>query len=593
MTGKNSSGKGGKWWSICPLLLLLLTWEVAQLPARAAASLPAAPVPTPTGSELSSPEEIFPLSKVQPGLPLQGFTVFQGTELTPFEGKVLSVLPQAIGTQSLILAELKGAGLEETGIVAGMSGSPVFYQNQLVGAVAYGWTFSKKPIAGITPAQDLRALFPREEGKALLEYASFPNLLDFVPGHLSLSSRLDPLLTPLMVSSSLLTETLSARFAPYGLYPVTSPSLNAYSDRGFPLRAGSVIGIPLISGDFQMAAIGTVTYCKAESCVAFGHPFFGLHHVKLPATGGFVHAVISTLQSSFKIASPGKITATLVGEGQAGILIQKKEGAPLIPATFQVNGRRFHLQLAKLSSFLPLLYQVGLAQALFEETGVPSDMTVHAKITLTTPQGDTTLSDSFYAEEPGFKPAILVRLQDLLQNPFGEVTVQKISTTIEATPGRKTAELLQFTLPKKTYRRGEKVTLRLALSVYPGKIVWQNFTFPLPESPPQNTLELMLLSGQELKSQIQLPPTNFQQWLNYYSHWYESNDLVIAISTSGKEVGLSGEPLPSLPETLLGIFSESESVQGLLYPEIQIYSFPTPYILSGKIGGILHLEETP
>ena len=338
---------------------------IAALPALAAAS-PA------TAAIKIDPKEIMRVEEVRPGMKGVGRTVFQGVKIEPFDVTVLGVLPKENLGRPLILVRMDGGPIvkREANIIGGMSGSPVYINGRLVGAVAYGQTFPREPIAMLTPIEDmLEALDPALPDKpswASERHATAPGLLTspLGPGERELESpvrigdrtyeriafraqpyhvekarrprpgtlEMAPIATPAMVSgvSSRSLERLAETFAPFGVEPVSGPGAMKY-DKPIPLVPGSAAGASLVVGDIDMTAVGTVTYRKGNQILAFGHPFLQMGAVDLPLTTAWVHDVFPSIQRSFKIASPVKIVGSVRQDRPWGISAHIGQQSDLIP----------------------------------------------------------------------------------------------------------------------------------------------------------------------------------------------------------------------------------------------------------------------
>lgn len=252
--------------------------------------------------------DFLPLSMVKPGMVGEGKTVFKGTQVDGFDVEILGVLENMGPKRSLILARLSGDKLERTGVFAGMSGSPVYVDGRLIGAIAYAFPFAKEPIAGITPIEEMVNIF--KEGTPasntrmarelhphqLYEVSSFSDLFSIskpihFEGELSGSrfedfGRLQPIATPLNLGGFTpeAVRVFSSQLSRLGLVPVFgggSARLDDFADS--PLQAGSTVGVQLIRGDMNINASGTVTHISGDKIYAFGHPFLSMGYTDMPS----------------------------------------------------------------------------------------------------------------------------------------------------------------------------------------------------------------------------------------------------------------------------------------------------------------------
>ncbi|MBN2264296.1 MAG: hypothetical protein JW775_00650, partial [Candidatus Aminicenantes bacterium] len=271
----------------------------------------------------------MPLSQIKPGMKGHGKSVFRGRTIEDFEAEILGVLENASPKRSIILARLKGRGLETTGIISGMSGSPVYIEGTLIGAVAYGFSFSKEAIAGITPIEEMLAVgkepeSPRPSAVAPLvlrddasqqelSAAYLGSLAAIGAGRATPGPALAPLELPLVLSgfSAAAFERARSFFGPWGFLAVRGGSGGQAflpTPGGQPsLREGDAVGVQLVGGDLDVSAVGTATYVDGTKVLAFGHPVYNLGSVDYAMTQAEVVAVMPSLESSFKLASAGPV----------------------------------------------------------------------------------------------------------------------------------------------------------------------------------------------------------------------------------------------------------------------------------------------
>jgi hypothetical protein len=343
----------------------------------------------------------MPLSDVRPGMQGVGRTVFEGARVDEFGVKVLGVLENAIGPrQSVILVRLEGGPLAETGMISGMSGSPVFIEGKLVGAVAYAFPFGKEPIAGITPIAEMmdatRTAAPRAASARF--HLADPHGLPAPLDRASLAAALlRPFRSAVPVSSaaaSLPTSAAGATLAPLalplvfsgfepgafdlargafvalGFSPVMGGSAGASSVGPVPaLAPGAAVGVSLIEGDLDLSATGTVTHIDADRVYAFGHPFYNLGPTQFPLKKAWVYSVFPSLQASWKIAAATEPVGTMDQDRTTGIAGRLGKTPRMIPVEVRLRSpraseRTFHYRIVDDELFTPLLAYVSLLSVL-------------------------------------------------------------------------------------------------------------------------------------------------------------------------------------------------------------------------------------
>ncbi len=325
---------------------------------------------------------------VRAGMTGYGLSVFRGTSVDSFPLTILGVLKGSRPGADIILARAQGDFLERTGIIAGMSGSPVYIQGKLIGAVAYTWAFSKDPVAGITPIREmLSSLHSVPEEKAEPSDARYGEL-DLPPNQgAPLPGEARPIATPLALSG----------FTPEALRYL-DPWLKEHGFVSAPggsdpnagscdsIVPGSAVGVELVRGDMSATAIGTATYREGNRILAFGHPFFALGRVQLPMTAATIHTIFASQQISTKVGSATRTCGTLVADRSVGIAGELGASPSMVPVRVTIHGpqgrdRAYRFEVARsraltpglaaatiVSSISEALFDVGLATTRYELT---------------------------------------------------------------------------------------------------------------------------------------------------------------------------------------------------------------------------------
>lgn len=251
--------------------------------------------------------EIYPLSQVYPGLKGTGKTVFQGTTIEDFDVEVIGIIPQPSPTSTLIMVRVSGDAIERSGgIASGMSGSPVYIDHKLLGAIGYGYEYSDHRIGLVTPAAQMLAL---------LENVPVDNESEIPSGFSEIK-------TPLMVSGiqGRALDLLKTTFEPFNT--VVIPGVSGIVDQvnSIELEPGSAFAVQLLRGDFQVAAFGTITEIdEYDRFVGFGHPFLHKGDVNYFVAPAVIHYTLPNLEFPFKIASAGPSVGTVYQDRAAGV----------------------------------------------------------------------------------------------------------------------------------------------------------------------------------------------------------------------------------------------------------------------------------
>jgi hypothetical protein len=603
----------------------------SALALLAFASLAAAQT-APAASRPSGDQRFFPVEELKPGMKGVGRTVFSGSETEDFGVEILGVLKGYPGPrQSAIIARLTGKNVEKTRVFAGMSGSPVYVDGRLIGAVAFAFPFAQEPIAGITPIQQMIDIFerttvaaPRSASPHTYSFAKlastdwrpdFPKpLVSGAPLFASVSagSPLQPLLGQQMVPIATpvvfggVSQEALALYAPQlptsGLLPVAGVGggaaitpLAKVTDK--TLLPGSSVSVQLVRGDFSLAAAGTVTWRDGDRVYAFGHPFLGLGVADMPMTESSVVTVISNLNNSFKLSSPGAMVGTISQDRSTGIYGQLGRSPKMIPVTINVQTSRDRAEKYE--------YEVMNDQFL---TPLLLNITVYSTLTSTERSlGDATVSLSGRIEVKG-QPAVQIERRfssssagaqaagsvaqpvgALLSSGFDDVEIGRITLNITSTDERKTATLDRIALDRTDVARGETVEVQAFVRTESGKQFVQRIPVEIPSDVPTGQLVLFVGDGGTLQQALaaqSFVPTDLGQLVGAINRVKKNDRLYVKLFriTPGAMVGTS--ELPSLPPSFVATLNSERTSGGFtptaLSPLAEKELPPAEFVIEGQ-----------
>ncbi|MGE3276211.1 MAG: SpoIVB peptidase S55 domain-containing protein [Vicinamibacterales bacterium] len=558
----------------------------------------------------------FPVSDVRPGMVGTGETVFQGSQLEPFKAHILGVLRNVVGPKrDLILARLEGGPLAETGVIAGMSGSPVYIDGKLLGAVSYALgQFSTEPIAGITPIAemvdaaaldapargsravamnwqagpaDLVRIWARDLGRSAA-FANAPGDTEVVSGTGVVSARtaslLHPIALPLVtagIEASVL-QTLAPALSDGGFVPVSAggTAAAARSQAGpapAALRPGDAVGVELLSGDFVLGSTGTVTYVDGNRLYAFGHPMYNLGPTEFPLTAADVHVVLPSLMQSSKLASFGDVIGTMRQDRATAIAGTLGAQPTLIPVDITLNSdrsdtRTFSFTVVKDQTFTPLLTYLAVANVLtsYERAAGPASFTIRGTATLGQ-HGDLAFEDIFTGDQPAGNAAAYVAapLTFLLKNASEPVDVERVSLTIDATEQALEASIERVWIEDQRPRPGETLDVKVALRSSLGREFIKTTTITIPENV-SGSLQLLVadasrLSAEDRRETRGLESQRVSQIIRSFNRARRSNRLYVRLSAPDQGAVVAGEALPALPPSVLAVL-ESDRNSGSFSP---------------------------
>ncbi|MGE5125085.1 MAG: SpoIVB peptidase S55 domain-containing protein [Betaproteobacteria bacterium] len=579
-------------------------------------------------------EGVLPLSQVRPGMQGVGRTVFEGARVDEFKVSILGVLENAVGPrQSLILARLEGGPLAQTGVIAGMSGSPVLVDGKLVGAISYSFPFGKEPIAGITPIGEMieatRATTPRAastrfhpatpEGGLLapLDRASVAAALQrpirsVVPG-LSFrgeglppalaGSALVPLALPL-VFSGFEPETFSwagGIFSAMGFTPVMGGGSAAASVGPLPqLAPGAAVGVSLIEGDLDLSVTGTITHIDHDRVYAFGHPFYNLGPTQFPLKKAWVYSVFPSLQSSWKIAAATDAVGTMDQDRTTAIAGRLGKPPRMIPVQVTLRSGRgsdrvFHYRVVEDELFTPLLAYVSLLSVIqgYERAFGAATLRVDARVALDGGR-EVRVHDVVAAQQPGSQAAAELAgpLALLVANDFEKLTIDRLDVTVDADETLRSATIVRAWVDAPLpLRPGSSAPLRVQLRTHRGELLTETMPLAIPEGAPAGTYSLLVadaatMDGVEQREMRQrFVARDLAQLVRSLNKLRGGNVVYARLTRPGAGAVVGGEYLPALPGSILSVLGSADqgtSVVSLASAAVWSHRQPTDYAVSGS-----------
>lgn len=556
----------------------------------------------------------LPVEEVHRGQTGYGLTVFAGTTPERFEVEVIGVLRNPDPGSTYVLARLTGNGLEDSGVVSGMSGSPVFVDDRLVGAVAFAWPFAKEAIAGITPIDAMRAIaelpsgmppdpVPVSAGSASGGPGALPalSLEDLVSGELP-EDLLDRALEALQpVSGQGVTGGSPAiGWATAGFGPQARSTLSrslgvaagagGRTEEAGPLVPGAPVGAVLVDGDLQLAATGTVTERSGEEVLAFGHSFLGLGPLSVPMASAEILTVLPSNYNSFKISNLGPVVGAFEQDSQAGIRGRLGAEAPMIPFDLRVRGLReqdFRMRIAAVPQLVPALVAAatvgGLDSATFSNG--PQGLDLEASFDLGE-WGELPVRQSF--DGPNAAAAAATHLVAfaayLVQNPLEAVAIEGIEATLTQTARPRTATLVAAHAERTVVRPGESVRLNLDFKRHRGEMFRKSLEVGVPEDLPAGRLSMLVGDGESADAtrlaMLPAQPVTFPQALELLRSFHSKRDLMVLQVFQGTGVSVAGDTLPRLPGSIQSVWKAAASGSArplrLAVQSVEAESLPFP-----------------
>jgi hypothetical protein len=532
---------------------------------------------------------VFPLRDVRAGQHGVGRTVLTGNKIEEFQVEILGVLENIGPKQSIILARLSGAGLENAGVMQGMSGSPVYIDGRLVGAVALAFPFSKDPIAGIRPIEDMlgaAAPPPKQAGARPALFA--PELTANVQPADTVglgNARMAAISTP--VSFSGFSERTVDYFAPQlkrlGLEPRQGLSGGGHPAPGIgknpELRPGEMITVQLMSGDMTVGADGTVTAIDGKRVYAFGHQFLSVGDTELPFARADVIAVMPNYQASFKISTAREWMGAILQDRStaiAGELGRQAETAPVAIDVSGANGAVSHyrMRMAIDPILSPLLLQMAVFSTIdaTERTFGASTFTIRGQVDFqdgTAPlRVDNTFSGDFAVPQQA-SLSVASPFAYALEAGFNALKVRDVRLAIGASERRRMLQVDQIAASRRTVRPGEAVDIAVTLEGDNGEEVLKTIRYNVPVGTPLGALQLTVSDAfttnlLNYTQTIGMAPKSPAQVLAFLNDLRPNTKAYVRVWTTDPAYQVQGADLPDPPPSLALILARSQGAPGVL-----------------------------
>ncbi|MGH9713021.1 MAG: SpoIVB peptidase S55 domain-containing protein [Candidatus Acidiferrales bacterium] len=540
--------------------------------------------------------DIFPLSRVQPGMKGVAYTIFEGDKIEKFDLEVIGVLHNALGPrQDVILVRLVGDKVEHTGVVAGMSGSPVYFDGKLAGALSLKLgIFTKEAIGGVTPIENMLDVEKSSRAPATVPAngatsSSLAPPMGRVPIPENFIARasagggqfLVPIETPL-ISSGLYPETLaqfSKEFSAWGMTAMAGGSAPPSPDDS-KLEPGDMVGVNLIRGDLIISPGCTVTTVVGDRILACGHPIFGLGSVAMPLTRGHVLMTLSSSLASTKIMNDGGTIGTLTQDRLTAVMGKLGAGPPMIPMEVElvtpVGSKDFHFELIESPQLTPLLVALATFNGIVANPayGEGSTMQLDGTITL---KGHTPVKlENLFAPTDTPTPTgigIALSVQGafarIYSNPYELAHVEKINLRVTALNERRVAMIDSAWIEKTEVRPGETVAVKVLLRPYRGAPFIQEIPVTIPSQSPRGNLQLVVSDAETLNRNVQSLAASSQAQLSGLEELIQlinrerQNDrLYVTLFQPTPTLLIEDKELPNAPVSEINVLDQRQNSGG-------------------------------
>ena len=562
------------------------------------------------------PPQIMPLDQIHEGMKGVALTVFQGVKPESMDVEVLGVLRNVNGPKGdIILIRLHGTKPEYTGVVAGMSGSPVYIDGKLAGALAFRiGEFSKEPIAGVTPIEEMLeidAFDQRPAPEPARASASNPNTTsrtaspsqDAAPSLQSYSNYLKPIETPL-VFNGFSEETLqryASQFASAGIVPVMGIGSSSDRKQPEPIEAGSAVSAVLVRGDMDIAATCTVTYIDPQRLLACGHPLLQFGKVDLPMTKATVLATLPSTYNAFKIVNTTEAAGSFVQDRHNGILGVLGKEPKMIPVTVTIHGgpatKEFHYQILNNARLSPLAMMATVFNALRGTNDYGEDITYRMNGVLNVKgYPDVTIRNMFAPQDSGQPAAALAaatigdRFGRIYGNPFDAPDVEGVKLDFDLVRERRTARLESSRTDVTEARPGEQIVVEAELRPYRGERLVRQIPIRIPASMSKGILRVLVSDGDTLdrmrrgspmlSRKLALAPT-----IALLNKERANNRVYVSLFEADPEAMVADKVMPTLPLSVMNVMENMRGNQDMVVlgesSVNEASTEPLDYVVSG------------
>jgi hypothetical protein len=571
------------------------------------------------------PKSYWEVKDIKAGMTGTGKTVMVGTKLEEFGAEVLGVMRDVSPGRDMVLCRLTGCNLEHAGIIQGMSGSPIYVQGKLLGAVAFAWEFAKDPIAGVTPfgqtVQYVRSNDRRIAAEALAKEravvrAAWVELpidpaADLTPVRAAGASLagMRPIATPLATSGfgPRALALLQERLGPLGLAPMAGGAaqeeiVKAEGDK--PLVPGAPLSVAMVTGDFDISGIGTVTHVEGDRVYGFGHPMFGLGACEFPLMTGYIHTIYPRASVSMKMGSPLKVVGVIDTDVSTGIAGRIGPKPDLLPLTVKVKTgtyaepRTYKVQSVREPTLLATLVMSVLTNAIDTEGNLPEELTAHLTTTINVKGHEPivfrdTLSGPRYSGPMG--PAMLfgpvgTLVNILVRNPLGPARIESIDAEVAIESGRTSAEIESIRLASDRLEPGESLKALATLKPFHSERQTVEVVLPLPPDLLEGTHEVVVCdSTSSFRRRVRNEPSLVEprdvaailRLLRFQTE-LKRTTLYLHVPAPDRGLAVQGQELPNLPGSVRAVFAGARQTPSSAIRADYVATTDTPWVIEGS-----------
>ena len=556
----------------------------------------------------------MPVSQIKAGMKGVAYTVFEGTQPEPMNLVVLGVLKNANGPKGdMILVRLVGEKPEYTGVVAGMSGSPVYIDGKLIGALAFRiGQMSKEPIAGVTPIADMLEINELDSTVAPAEARNTQPAADTTtktsgpgtaPEIASVTNMMTPIETPLVFNG--FTEDAVKRFAPQfaaaGIVPVMGAGSVSDEKQPEPLVPGSAVSAILVKGDLNIAATCTVTYMDPQRLLACGHPLMQFGQVDMPMTKANVVATLASPLNAFKIINTTEEVGSFVQDRHTGILGRFGREPQMIPVTLSIHGgkttKTFHYEVLNNAKLTPVAMMSTVYSALQGLNEYGEDLTYRFHGQLDVDGFPQVNLQNMYAQGDSNVPTAVAvaiglgeRFSRIYDNPYAKPNVKAVNLDFDLVRERRFARLESVRTDVTEARPGDEIVVEASMRPYRGDRIVRQIPIKIPTSTPKGTLRILVSDGDSLDRMrhagaVQLArKQDIASTIASLNKEHVNSRLYVSLLEANPEAMVEDKIMPTLPLSVMNVMDGMRGTQDMVVTgesSVNEASTPLDYVVSG------------
>jgi hypothetical protein len=589
---------------------------------------------TPAFYAAAAKTEFFKIEELQPGMKGIGKTCVHGSKPEEFQVEILGVLRGVNPGANAVLAKFSGGLLDKIGIFEGMSGSPVYINGKLLGAVAFSYSFAKEAIGGITPITQMVEAFS-ETGDPSSEIKIIANKSPIRDYRRPLSSSASKPIDLPVLANDMRQQSPSTSFDGHALIPIATPlSMGGFhsktlkifapqframgmstlqgiggggqgkaaqvSGEASPFEPGSNIVVSLVRGDLDVSAGGTVTYVDGNRLYAFGHSLLELGFTELPMQRANAITVFPSLESSFKILEPGEVAGAIRqdrGMGIYGIIGEKPRMAPIQVRLTTSRGIKkiFKYEVARDPFLTPVLVNLAIYNTIVSSERAQGAITLKVKGTINVKDELPIEVDNCFSSDSDASAlasrSIAVPVNYLMSAGYSNLDLQSIDLEISVQEKDLSAVLDSVRLDRAEIKAGESVDVEISWNKANGEIIRENYPVKIPENASPGALTMLVADGASLmlldeqEEGENLVPRDLSQLIRFINNLRKNNHLYVRFFRQEPGAVVKGEGLPGLPPSILSILKSDRKV-GAIIPirtsTLMEYEMPAiDYLVSG------------